>query len=153
MGHDQNTADPGRLESRVPSTASSIRRNPPPLPPRAPSHDAPPAYSLEDRGGAEMISEQWSSHIPRISSMQSLRPAESQDGRRTLLLIYIHGFMGNETSFQNFPAHLHSLLATTLIESHVVHAKIYPRYKSRRAIEFARDDFSSWYNHFASELP
>jgi hypothetical protein len=25
-----------------------------------------------------------------------------------------------------------------------VHTKIYPRYKSRRPIEFARDDFSKW---------
>ncbi|TKA69169.1 hypothetical protein B0A49_04614 [Cryomyces minteri] len=32
----------------------------------------------------------------------------------------------------------------TLAETHVVHTKIYPKYKSRRAIEFARDDFSKW---------
>ncbi|KAL8655425.1 MAG: hypothetical protein Q9210_000891, partial [Variospora velana] len=32
-------------------------------------------------------------------------PESPINGRRHLLLIYIHGFMGNETSFQNFPAH------------------------------------------------
>jgi hypothetical protein len=54
-------------------------------------------------------------------------------------------FMGDETSFKSFPAHVHNILTLTLAESHVVHTKIYPRYKSRRAIEFARDAFSNWY--------
>jgi len=71
-------------------------------------------------------------------------PVEDRNDRRTLLLIYIHGFMGKETSFQSFPAHIHNLLSITLAETHAVHTKIYPRYKSRKAIEFARDDFSKW---------
>jgi hypothetical protein len=45
---------------------------------------------------------------------------------------------------QSFPAHLHNLLTIALAESHVVHTKIYPRYKSRQNISFARDGFSSW---------
>lgn len=52
--------------------------------------------------------------------------------------------MGNETSFKSFPAHVHNLLTITLAETHVVHSKIYPRYRSRRHIEFARDEFSNW---------
>ncbi len=66
------------------------------------------------------------------------------DGKRTLLLVYLHGFMGNETSFQSFPAHVHNLVTVKLDGSHVVHTKIYPKYKSRKAIEFARDAFSDW---------
>jgi hypothetical protein len=80
--------------------------------------------------------------------MHSLLPVESvNESRRKLLLIYIHGFMGNETSFKSFPAHVHNILTLTLAESHVVHTKIYPRYKSRRAIDYAVDDFSNWYDH------
>ena len=60
------------------------------------------------------------------------------------MLVYIHGFMGNETSFQSFPAHVHNLLTVKLDGSHVVHTKIYPKYKSRKAIEFARDAFGEW---------
>ena len=88
----------------------------------------------------------WISRDPRSSSTQSLLPSRSASpsGKRTLLLIYIHGFLGNETSFQSFPAHVHNLLKITLVETHRVHTKIYPRYKSRRAIDFARDDFSKW---------
>ena len=59
-------------------------------------------------------------------------------------MVYIHGFMGNETSFRSFPAHVHNLLTVLLMETHVVHTKIYPRYRSKRNISFARDDFSSW---------
>ena len=63
---------------------------------------------------------------------------------RTLLLVYIHGFMGNETSFQSFPAHVHNLLTEKLKETHMVHSKIYPKYKSRKDVKFARDAFSEW---------
>jgi hypothetical protein len=117
-----------------------------PFPPRRRSQDtAPPPYSEDYERGRTKISEQWRSQDPRSSSTQSLRPSESaRDGRRTLLLIYIHGFMGNEMSFQSFPAHVHNLLSILVSETHVLHTKIYPRYKSRKAIEYARDDFSQW---------
>ncbi|KIW67882.1 hypothetical protein PV04_07097 [Phialophora macrospora] len=84
-------------------------------------------------------------HDSRASSTQSLHPIESPgDDRRTLLIIYIHGFLGTETSFQSFPTHVHTRLTPALAETHVVYTKIYPRYKSRKNISFARDDFSSW---------
>lgn len=93
---------------------------------------------------SQPLSRSWSSQDPRSSSTQSLVPVESQSQKRTLLLIYIHGFLGNETSFRSFPAHVHNVLTVNLAKTHVVHTKIYPRYKSRKAIEYARDDFSHW---------
>jgi hypothetical protein len=79
------------------------------------------------------------------SSTISLGPSGiPQNGRRKLLLIYIHGFMGAEDSFRTFPAHVHNLVASALADSHVVYSKIYPRYKSRRAMSAARDEFSEW---------
>ncbi|KIV78565.1 hypothetical protein PV11_06209 [Exophiala sideris] len=82
---------------------------------------------------------------PRASSTQSLGPVKSSsDERRTLLIIYIHGFLGDETSFRSFPAHVHGLLSTALAPTHVVYTKIYPRYKSRKNISFATNDFSKW---------
>ncbi|KAF7957974.1 hypothetical protein EAE96_003541 [Botrytis aclada] len=128
--------------SEVPTTRYDT---PPPLPPRGESIQAPPPYTDDDAKRSELISEQWRSNDPRSSSTHSLVPSESnRDGRRKLLLVYIHGFMGNETSFQSFPAHVHNLLSITLEATHIVHTKIYPRYKSRKAINFARDDFSVW---------
>lgn len=65
-------------------------------------------------------------------------------GRRTLLVIYLHGFLGNDQSFRSFPAHVHALLTNMLVDSHVIHSKIYPRYKTYRSVDVARDNFSTW---------
>ncbi|KHO01508.1 uncharacterized protein MAM_00509 [Metarhizium album ARSEF 1941] len=81
---------------------------------------------------------------PRTSSTQSLVPSEAPVSKRKLLLVYIHGFYGNDQSFQSFPAHLHALLKELLVDTHVIHSKIYPRYKTYKAIEVARDNFSAW---------
>lgn len=127
---------------------SAGHREPPPLPPRAAqkSHTLrsdPPPYTEDDTVCSP--THLWSAQDPRSSSTQSLVPENLLHGdKRRLLLIYIHGFMGNETSFQSFPAHVHNLVTGELAETHQVHTKIYPRYKSRKAIEFARDDFSKW---------
>ena len=86
----------------------------------------------------------FSGYDPRNTSTDSLVPQTNRDGRRKLLLIYIHGFMGDETSFQSFPAHVHHLATDLMAGTHIVHTKIYPRYKSRRAMEFARDEFGDW---------
>ena len=60
------------------------------------------------------------------------------------MLVYIHGFYGNDQSFHSFPAHVHNYLREALSETHVVHSKLYPRYKTYKAIEIARDNFSAW---------
>ncbi|KAL2266498.1 hypothetical protein VTJ83DRAFT_5850 [Remersonia thermophila] len=88
----------------------------------------------------------WSSRDPRTSSVQSLAPSTGDDGdqKRKLLVIYIHGYKGSTTSFRSFPAHVHNLLKTLLAETHVVHTKIYPRYKTYKSIEVATENFSQW---------
>lgn len=119
--------------------------------------DAPPPYqpwqsssssfpSASDSGGAGLYPHsEWRKADPRSSSTQSLTPSlHDQDERRILLVVYIHGFMGNNTSFRSFPAHVHSYLKDALAESHVIHSKVYPRYKTYKAIEVARDNLSKW---------
>ncbi|KAL7936687.1 hypothetical protein V8C35DRAFT_296146 [Trichoderma chlorosporum] len=130
------------------------RPPPPPLPPRSNSQfPPPPPYSAIDESRASLASpDQQGPQIllskvrdPRTSSLQSLVPSNSDsDTRRTLLLIYIHGFYGNDQSFQSFPAHVHNFLREALSETHAVHSKIYPRYKTYKAIDIARDNFSAW---------
>ena len=130
----------------------SSERQPPPLPPRGStsiqsSNDQPPPPYTETEISyhSQPLTHSWSAQDPRSSSTQSLVPVEhARDDKRTLLLIYIHGFMGNETSFQSFPAHVHNLATVKLANTHHVHTKLYPRYKSRKPIEYARDDFSTW---------
>lgn len=101
----------------------------------------------------------WLAPDPRSSSTQSLLPVYPSEtslqktpqtptgdhqGRRKLLVIYLHGFLGNDQSFRSFPAHVHALLTNLLADSHVIHSKIYPRYKTYRAVDVARDNFSEW---------
>lgn len=105
--------------------------------------DEPPPYSAVENSGNNAQS--WTARDPRSSSTQSLGITdEAQNGRRTLLLIYIHGFMGNETSFQSFPAHVHNLVTVLLANSQVVHTKVYPRYRSKEALQVATEAFSKW---------
>jgi hypothetical protein len=111
----------------------------------------PPAYSDTNGpspGASPYLEVAPSMHQdPRLSSTHSLAPEErgDGDGRRKLLLVYVHGFMGDESSFRSFPAHVHNLATILLAESHVVHTKIYPRYKSRRALDVVAEDFSAWW--------
>lgn len=84
---------------------------------------------------------------PRLSSTQSLVPSTidtENNSRRRLLIIYIHGFIGNDQSFHSFPVHVHRYLRESLASTHAIHTKIYPRYKTYRALHLARDDFSQW---------
>ncbi|PON24013.1 hypothetical protein TGAM01_v207024 [Trichoderma gamsii] len=128
--------------------------SPPPLPPRDASQlPPPPPYSevVESQGSLNSGRENRSrpsildSKVPRPSSQQSLAPSRSDsDGRRTLLLVYIHGFYGNDQSFQSFPAHVHNVLRENLSETHAVYSKVYPRYKTYKSIEVASDNFSAW---------
>jgi len=68
----------------------------------------------------------------------SLYPRE----KRRLLLVCIPGFMGNETSFQNFHTHLHNLLSVTLEGfSWYIHPKVYPKFKTRYNISVATEVF------------
>ncbi|GAB1739772.1 hypothetical protein NU219Hw_g4709t1 [Hortaea werneckii] len=84
---------------------------------------------------------------PRTTSTQSPTPLHGEDQRnvkRRLLVIYIHGFIGSEDSFHSFPSQVHMQLKIQLARTHVVHSKIYPRYKTYKAFHLARDNLSQW---------
>ncbi|KAK6541964.1 hypothetical protein TWF694_007737 [Orbilia ellipsospora] len=95
----------------------------------------------------------------RTSSTASLLPApgaveaiqSGQSSLRTLLCVFIHGFVGDETSFRSFPAHFHELLTILVQDTHVVHTKVYPKFKTRDKISLAVDNFSKWLSQFESQ--
>lgn len=139
-----------RANQAVPSSfIPSQPKDMPPLPPRS-SHSStssllePPLAHSKTSYHSQQCDHSFFLQDPRSASTQSLVPAEKSNGKRTLLLIYLHGFLGGETSFHSFPAHVHNLVSLAVTKTHVVHTKIYPRYRSRRAIGHARDEFSSW---------
>lgn len=80
-----------------------------------------------------------------VSMLSMAGPGPRDATRRRLLLIYIHGFNGSETTFSEMPVHVHSALAALLSESHVVYTRIYPRFKTRGEYQLAVKRFSGWY--------
>ncbi|KAJ7507006.1 hypothetical protein B0H11DRAFT_1793886 [Mycena galericulata] len=61
-------------------------------------------------------------------------------------LVYIHGFQGNDTSFQTFPTDLQQHLSAN-IPSHLnikIQTSLYPTYKSRKPIALATKNFLAW---------
>ncbi|KAJ5551954.1 hypothetical protein N7461_006652 [Penicillium sp. DV-2018c] len=85
-------------------------------------------------------------------SLPGLRGSQAT-GKRRLLLIYIHGFMGSEASFHDLPLHVHDLLTDSLSESHIVYTRMYPRYKSQGEMQTAVNQFSTWLSpHEADDL-
>ncbi|KAJ4490331.1 hypothetical protein J3R30DRAFT_3653678 [Lentinula aciculospora] len=61
-------------------------------------------------------------------------------------LVYIHGFRGDETTFQAFPTHLQQYV-TEHIPSHLnlrVQSSLYPTYKSVKPISSATKNFIEW---------
>jgi triacylglycerol esterase/lipase EstA (alpha/beta hydrolase family) len=84
---------------------------------------------------------------PRIASTQSLTPSfdeNKQNLKRRLLIVYVHGFIGSEQSFHSFPFDVHMQLRGKVARTHVVHTKVYPRYKTYNAFNLARDNLSQW---------
>lgn len=99
--------------------------------------ELPPPYTKEEQS--------TSKDVPALPPRQSAAVTPSNDeSRRKLLLIYVHGFTGNETSFQRFPTDVHDLTSKRLVDAYTVQSVVYPKYKSRKKIDFARDEFSNW---------
>ncbi|RPA81387.1 hypothetical protein BJ508DRAFT_414822 [Ascobolus immersus RN42] len=71
--------------------------------------------------------------------------------RRTLLLVYVHGFMGSNVSFQNFPQHLQHILSVKLQDVRDVQTKIYPTFKTKDKIDVAVEGISRWLTRFEND--
>lgn len=72
---------------------------------RAAGSDYPPSYATAPPLPPRDV------RVGSISTSLNTSTAsyDTQNERRRLLIIYIHGFMGTETSFQSFPRHVHDV--------------------------------------------
>lgn len=71
-------------------------------------------------------------------------PITPETPKRRLLIIYIHGYNGNNQSFKSFPAHVHKYLKLCIGDTHLIHTKVYPRYKTYKAMDVGVERFSEW---------
>ena len=63
--------------------------------------------------------------------------------KKTLLLVFIHGFKGSDDTFGNFPNDLRALLAHTLPKIDIVSVQ-YPRYETRGDLKESVARFKEW---------
>src|SRR5271170_6907065 len=87
------SASPGAI-SEASMDTGIIRRDTAHLTPYSTSQAPPPRYGPKHPYSSPTAS--WADIDQRSSSMQSIRPTESAGAnRRTLLLVYVHGFLGD----------------------------------------------------------
>ncbi|KAJ2919703.1 hypothetical protein MD484_g667, partial [Candolleomyces efflorescens] len=73
-------------------------------------------------------------------------PSSSGAMETLVHLIYIHGFQGNDTSFQAFPLHLQEKLSSSVSPELNIRfqSSLYPTYKSVKPLSFATKNFLQW---------
>ncbi|TFK71816.1 hypothetical protein BDN72DRAFT_957832 [Pluteus cervinus] len=74
----------------------------------------------------------------RVPSSQPPRPRKP-----TLLVVFVHGFIGTEESFSNFPSDLQQVLKP-LTKSRSVKCEVYPSYQTKGDFNQAVLSFSRW---------
>ncbi|KAI8647293.1 hypothetical protein BD408DRAFT_408936 [Parasitella parasitica] len=66
----------------------------------------------------------------------------NKDSMDRLLLVFVHGFRGTDTSFKDFPNRLQTILTNTVKAD--VNAVVYPSYKTAGDLRVAVENFSTW---------
>lgn len=72
--------------------------------------------------------------------------------QKTILLVFIHGFKGNDHTFQNFPQDLRALIAHTLPQLNVV-SIVYPQYETKGDLKECVARFKEWYVRTLFNVP
>lgn len=62
---------------------------------------------------------------------------------RTLLLCFIHGFKGDDDTFQNFPQDLKVQVAKKLLD-HSVESVVFPKYETKGELSQSTEQLLSW---------
>lgn len=71
--------------------------------------------------------------------------------KRTLVLVFIHGFKGGDDTFEKFPDHLRTLVADALPKVNVL-ATVYPRFDTRGDLHDCVARFKEWLQNKVIDL-
>ncbi|PNS17620.1 hypothetical protein CAC42_3015 [Sphaceloma murrayae] len=71
--------------------------------------------------------------------------------RKTLLLVFIHGFKGGEDTFEKFPEHLRVLVSDLLPKINVL-SIVYPRFETRGELHDCVAKFKEWLQNKVIDL-
>jgi hypothetical protein len=72
-------------------------------------------------------------HLSKVANMP----------KKTVLLVFIHGFKGGDDTFDRFPPHLQALLSHALPAFNIVQIR-YPRFETRGDLKEAVANFKDW---------
>ena len=78
---------------------------------------------------------------PGVSETSSSPPIKNN--KRVLLLCFIHGFKGNDDTFQNFPEDLKRTISANLDDEHV-ESVVYPKYETKGELAQSTEAFLTW---------
>ena len=67
----------------------------------------------------------------------------STNTKRVLLLCFIHGFKGNDDTFQHFPEDLKRTIASNLDDNHI-ESVVYPKYETKGELAQSTEAFLGW---------
>ncbi|KAI8082184.1 hypothetical protein BDF21DRAFT_337922 [Thamnidium elegans] len=73
-----------------------------------------------------------------------------KDNLDKLLLVFVHGFRGSDSSFKDFPNRLQTILTNSVKAD--VNAVVYPSYKTAGDLRIAVENFSVWLCNEVSKL-
>ncbi|KAL4989348.1 hypothetical protein BDW68DRAFT_186547 [Aspergillus falconensis] len=71
--------------------------------------------------------------------------------KKTLLLVFVHGFKGGDDTFGDFPQHLKALLSRKL-PSITVATLVYPKYETRGSLQDSVSAFREWLQNQVIDL-
>lgn len=71
--------------------------------------------------------------------------------KKTVLLVFIHGFKGGDDTFDRFPSHIRALLSHALPSFNVVQT-VYPQFETRGELKEAVSNFKEWSVHYSAHL-
>ncbi|WVQ82449.1 hypothetical protein IAT38_004577 [Cryptococcus sp. DSM 104549] len=75
----------------------------------------------------------------------------SEDPKDLLLLVWVHGFKGNDVTFESFPDRICHLLQSTHPSLHIV-SKVFPMYQTRGELTAATLAFVDWLTELVVNL-
>ncbi|KAI0251326.1 hypothetical protein BJV78DRAFT_1212497 [Lactifluus subvellereus] len=80
---------------------------------------------------------------PGDRGLSSSQPTPQQSSPNILLIVFIHGFKGDDTTFGNFPSRLQHILSET-VQDTIIESIVFPAYQTKGDLDKAVECFADW---------
>lgn len=87
-----------------------------------------------------------------VSTSSTSTSKPNKDNPRLAVLVFVHGFKGDDKTFGDYPSRLQHSIATTLGPESDVHAWVYPAFETRGELSQCVHGFGEWLTTKIAEL-